>query len=76
MNLINQNVNGGLIVADGRFIKYLDRHGRIGIYVSDIELLAAEYQRRTGNELVWVETDILYFYIITVQKNDTRKLKS
>ncbi len=51
-----------------RFIRFIDNHGQAYIYISDIDLLTAEYKRRTGNILRWSPAPVLYFYNVWVEK--------
>lgn len=44
------------------YIKFIDRYGQTYIYVANIDVLAQEYERRTGHELCWRPAPVLYFY--------------
>lgn len=63
-----QKASANAIAKHDRFIRFIDRHGQAFIYISDIDLLSAEFKRRTGNTLRWVPAPVLYFYDVWVEK--------
>lgn len=50
MNLQKSKTN---LAKHDPYIKFIDRHGQTYIYVANIDVLAQEYERRTGYELCW-----------------------
>ncbi len=68
MKRVIQKRSSSQLAKVDNYIRFFDLRGAEYIYVSNIDMLCAEFEKRTGDTLCWRPAPVLYFYQVWVQK--------